>query len=174
MTEPGAPHGKTYFITVVEGPIKRGPESLVAEAFQANMPVIGVANPTEVVIHEGALPKLHAPEAGWRAVVDQAIALAEVIVVDLWSYSTSIADELDMVLDRDGSSRTILLLPHEGFDLAGDHDDEILAALGAAPGSAPRRIRTPDGVLARFPWSIRQEDLDVARLRRLIAEMKSG
>jgi tetratricopeptide (TPR) repeat protein len=120
-------------------------EKRFAAAIGDRLPVLGIANPSALLIR-AVVPRLQLRNEGWQQVARNLIEHAAFIVMECDALAPGVIWELEAIRDSGRQDETIIVLPPK----SGDRDGASLGDLAATLGATVTQRHLPAPADARF------------------------
>lgn len=121
-------------ITTLSGP--SSVEKKIACALDGWLPMLTVANPSQLITMNGKVPRLQLPNEGWQQVVQQLIKKAHLIVMDCDAFASGVMWELKTISTLQRMDSTVIILPARGVKPA----ESTLQSIAETCGAVVKRL----------------------------------
>ena len=116
-------------------------ETKLARALAGRLPLLAVANPSQLLTSRGQIPRLQLPNEGWQDVVRNLVEHAHLIVMDCDTLASGVIWEMDTIAAFDRQDAAIVILPAEGSDAKDNTMQNVAEVLGAVVERQPRATK---------------------------------
>lgn len=144
-----------------------GPSSVeqkIVAALSQRLPLLAIANPSQLLTSRGLIPRLQLPNEGWQQVVLNLIEHAHLIVMDCDSFATGVLWELDSITKAGRQDATLIVLPARGVAAPESALQEIAEILGSAVVKRLPPATKSDAPLRGFSRVAHEDEIDLEPL----------
>jgi tetratricopeptide (TPR) repeat protein len=124
---PGRDGGTVW--TSINGP--SSVEQKIAGALVDRLPLIAIANPSQLETARGIIPRLQLPDEGWQQVAQNLIEHAHLIVMDCDAFAPGVLWELETIATLRRADATVIILPPRGVEPSEATSQTIADVFGA-------------------------------------------
>jgi tetratricopeptide (TPR) repeat protein len=125
--------------TTLSGP--SSVETKLARSLTGRLPMLAVANPSQLLTHRGEIPRLQLRSEGWQHVVQNLVEHAHLIVMDCDALASGVIWELETIAALDRQDATVIILPAEGSDAKDNTMQTVAEVFGAVVQRQPRATK---------------------------------
>lgn len=136
-------------------------ETKIAQALAGRLPMLAIANPSQLNTSSGIIPRLQLPSEGWQQVVRNLVEFAHLIVMDCETLAPGVIWELDTIAGLQRADATIVILPVRATDTT--HMQTIAEVLGAVVQRRPPATKS-DPQLANVRRVAYEDEIDFDRI----------